>query len=83
MRGHIRKRGSASFEYIVDVGTAPAQHCEVCNKRFWLERKPKDSCPGCSGKLVETDELDTYSHAIPAMQEEAAERIAELVSGES
>ena len=27
--------------------------------------------------------LDTYSHAIPAMQEEAAERIAELVSGES
>ncbi len=23
--------------------------------------------------------LDTYSHAIPAMQEEAAERIAELV----
>ena len=27
--------------------------------------------------------LDTYSHAIPAMQEEAAERIAELVSGET
>ena len=27
--------------------------------------------------------LDTYSHAIPAMQEEAAERIAELVSGQS
>ena len=24
--------------------------------------------------------LDTYSHAIPALQEEAAERIAELVS---
>ena len=56
MRGHIRKRGNASFEYIVDVGTAPAQRCEVCNKRFWLERKPRDSCPGCSGKLVETDE---------------------------
>ena len=42
MRGHIRKRGNASFEYIVDVGTAPAQRCEVCNKRFWLERKPKE-----------------------------------------
>ena len=27
--------------------------------------------------------LDTYSHAIPAMQEEAAERIAELVSSAS
>jgi integrase len=26
--------------------------------------------------------LDTYSHAIPALQEEAATRIAELVAGE-
>ena len=42
MRGHIRKRGRASFEYIVDVGTAAAQRCEGCNKRFWLERRPKE-----------------------------------------
>jgi predicted RNA-binding Zn-ribbon protein involved in translation (DUF1610 family) len=56
MRGHIRKRGSASFEYIVDVGTAPAQRCEVCNKRFWLERRAKESCPACGGRLVETEE---------------------------
>ena len=45
MRGHIRKRGRGSFEYIVDVGTAPAQRCQGCNKRFWLERKPRESCP--------------------------------------
>ena len=56
MRGHIRKRGKASFEYIVDVGTAPAQRCEVCNKRFWLERKPRESCPTCGGRLRETEE---------------------------
>ena len=56
MRGHIRQRGKASFEYIVDVGTAPAQRCEVCHKRFWLERKPKESCPACGGRLRETEE---------------------------
>ena len=56
MRGHIRRRGKASFEYIVDVGTAAAQRCEVCNKRCWLERRPKDSCPACGGKLRETEE---------------------------
>jgi integrase len=56
MRGHIRRRGSASFEYIVDVGTAPAQRCEVCHKRFWLERQPRDSCPACGGRLHETEE---------------------------
>ena len=56
MRGHIRRRGAASFEYIVDVGLAPAQRCQVCNKRYWLERKPRDSCPACSGRLRETEE---------------------------
>ncbi len=56
MRGHIRRRGKASFEYIVDVGTAPAQRCASCNKRYWLERRPKDNCPACGGKLRETEE---------------------------
>jgi integrase len=56
MRGHIRRRGKASFEYIVDVGTASAQRCQDCNKRFWIERKPKQSCPKCGGKLDETEE---------------------------
>ena len=31
MRGHIRRRGEHSFEYIVDIGTATAQRCQVCN----------------------------------------------------
>jgi hypothetical protein len=56
MRGHIRKRGSSSYEYIVDVGTAPAQRCESCKKRFWLERRPKEACPVCGGRLHETEE---------------------------
>ena len=55
MRGHIRRRGKASFEYIVDIGTASAQRCQGCG-RFWVERKPKESCPKCGGQLLETEE---------------------------
>ncbi len=56
MRGHIRRRGEHSFEYIVDIGTASAQRCQGCNKRFWLERKPWESCPACGGALQESEE---------------------------
>src|SRR5665647_3167584 len=57
MRGHVRKRGEpGSWEYIVDVGLAAAQRCEDCNKRLWIERRPKQSCPKCGGALKETEE---------------------------
>jgi integrase/predicted RNA-binding Zn-ribbon protein involved in translation (DUF1610 family) len=56
MRGHIRRRGERSYEYIVDVGAAEAQRCQACNQRFWTERKPKESCPKCGGVLTETEE---------------------------
>jgi hypothetical protein len=57
MRGHARKRGEpGSWEYIVDVGMAAAQRCESRNKRFWVERRPKESCPKCGGVLRETEE---------------------------
>ena len=57
MRGHIRRRGDpGSWEYIIDVGMAAAQRCQVCGKRFWMERKPKPVCPKCGGELLETEE---------------------------
>ena len=56
MRGHIRRRGEGSYEYIVDIGSASAQRCQVCKRRFWVERKPRESCPKCGGELVETEE---------------------------
>jgi integrase/predicted RNA-binding Zn-ribbon protein involved in translation (DUF1610 family) len=56
MRGHIRRRGKHSYEYIVDVGISEAQRCQTCGRRFWLERKPKASCPRCGGELTETEE---------------------------
>jgi integrase len=56
MQGHIRSRGKRSFEYIVDVGMAQAQRCQSCGRRFWVERKLKESCPSCGGRLSETEE---------------------------
>jgi integrase len=57
MRGHIRRRGKTSFEYIVDIGIASAQRCQDCGRRFWVERKPKQCCPKCGGgELAETEE---------------------------
>ena len=79
MRGHIRKRGSASFEYIVDVGTAAAQRCEGCNKRFWLERKPKESCPACGGRLRETEERRRAIKAGFASRKEAQAAMAKVM----
>src|SRR5664280_1821571 len=57
MRGHVRKRGEpGSWEYIVDVGIAAAQRCKVCDKRLWVERRPKAKCPRCGGPPRETEE---------------------------
>ena len=56
MRGSIRRRGQHSYEYIVDIGSAAAQRCQACGRRFWLERKTKESCPRCGGELAETEE---------------------------
>ena len=79
MRGHIRRRGTASFEYIVDVGTAAAQRCQVCNKRFWLERKPKESCPACGGRLRETEERRRAIKAGFASRKEAQAAMAKVM----
>jgi integrase len=57
MQGHIRKRGNpGAWEYIVDVGASPAQRCQNCGRRFWVERRAKDACPRCGGELTDTEE---------------------------
>ena len=56
-QGHIRRRQPAgNWEYILDVGRYRAQRCQTCGKRFWIERRPKESCPACGGELRETEE---------------------------
>jgi integrase len=59
VRGHVRHRGSersGSWEYIADVGLAAAERCTACNRRFWIERRPKGTCPKCGAPLTETEE---------------------------
>ncbi|MGO8685380.1 MAG: tyrosine-type recombinase/integrase [Thermoleophilia bacterium] len=57
MQGSLRKRSPAGgWEYIIDIGMAHAQRCQSCGKRFWVERRPKERCPQCAGKLSEADE---------------------------
>jgi integrase len=57
MQGSLRRRSpGGSWEYLIDVGMARAQRCQRCGKRFWVERRPRDSCPKCGGELTEQDE---------------------------
>ncbi len=79
MQGHIRKRGKASFEYIVDVGMAAAQRCQDCRRRFWVERKPSPACPRCGGPLVESDERRRTTKAGFATRKECAQAMNKLL----
>jgi integrase len=58
-----RRRARRQLGYIVDVGLAAAQRCTSCNRRFWIERRPKDACPVCGGELTETEERRRQTRA--------------------
>jgi integrase len=80
MRGHVRKRGEpGSWEYIVDVGLAAAQRCQNCNKRFWIERRPKEKCPKCGGALKETEERRRETKSGFATQKECQAAMNKLL----
>ena len=38
------------------MGTASAQRCQSCGRRFSIETQAEESCPKCSGELRETEE---------------------------
>jgi len=82
MRGHVRHRGEerlGSWEYIVDIGLAAAQRCEDCNKRLWIERRPKQSCPKCGGALKETEERRRETKSGFATQKECQAAMNKLL----
>ncbi len=56
MQGHIRRRGSGAWEHTIDLGRSQAQRCQTCGKRYWVERRPKETCPRCGGELTTADE---------------------------
>src|SRR5664280_1895788 len=61
MRGQLRKR--RTWEYIAELGHQPAQRCQRCWRRHWVEGKVKKSCPACGGALTETIERRQRSQA--------------------
>ncbi len=82
MRGHVRHRGeerSGSWEYIVDVGMAAAQRCQSCGKRFWIERRPKKTCPKCGGDLKEAEERRRETKAGFATKKECTAAMNKLL----
>jgi hypothetical protein len=82
MRGSIRHRGderAGSWEYIVAVGMTAAQRCQACNRRYWIERRPKASCPACHGELRESDERRRETKAGFATQKECQAAINKLL----
>jgi len=82
MRGHVRHRGeerAGSWEYIVDIGLAAAQRCEVCNKRVWIERRPIGSCPKCGSALRETEERRRETKSGFATQKECQAAMNKLL----
>jgi integrase len=80
MRGHVRKRGEpGSWEYIVDIGLAAAQACQSCGKGFWVERRPRENCPRCGGKLTETEERRRETKSGFATQEECQAAMNKLL----
>jgi len=83
LRGSIRHRGgdrAGSWEYNVDVGKADAQRCAVCNRRYWLERKPKESCPHCGGELHETVERRRVTQGGFRTQKECQAALAKVLT---
>jgi integrase len=71
MQGHVRKRGKDSWEYIADIGMHEAERCRECGRRFWVERRPREICPTCGGRLIETEERRRQTKAGFATRREA------------
>ena len=72
MQGHIRRRGKGgSYEYIIDIGVAPAQRCQSCGRRFWVERRPLAACQRCGGALRLAEERRRQTKAGFSSRKEA------------
>jgi integrase len=50
MKGHVRKRGKG-WALVVDAGAHPAQRCEDCGRRVWVEREKLGNICACGGTL--------------------------------
>ena len=54
-QGVVRRR-SSRWEFRLELGPCEAQRCLACNARYWLDDRPLQTCPTCSGELHDVRE---------------------------
>jgi integrase len=83
MRGHIKKR--ATWQFVVDLGPQPLQHCPACRKRYWSDRGRFKSCPKCHSaledRLARRQEFHTGYESKKEAEQELAKVLAALATG--
>jgi integrase len=83
MRGHIKKR--SSWQFVVDLGPHPLQHCPACRKRYWSDRGRLKACPKCRGpledRLARRQEFHTGFESKKEAEQELAKVLAALAVG--
>jgi integrase len=77
VRGHIKKRGT--WEFVVDLGPRPLQHCPACRKRYWLETERLRTCPKCRGPLEDRLERRQEFHTGYQTKKEAETELAKVM----
>lgn len=81
MRGHVRQvPGCKTWWAIYELGRQPAQRCNVCNTRFWIDRRPLKECPKCGGVLVERSERRQATRSGFKTKKEAENALNDLLS---
>jgi integrase len=78
MRGHIKKR--ASWEFVVDLGLQPFQHCSACHKRYWSDRGRLKSCTKCHGALEDNVQRRQEFHTGYESKKEAEQELAKVLA---
>ncbi len=81
MRGHIRRRGSpGSWQITYELGVQPAQRCKVCDRRYWIERRPLEAC-NCGGALEETKERRQKTEGGFRIKKDAEKALNKILEG--
>ena len=82
MRGHVRSRGESTPAAGSTSSTSAWRRrrgATSCNRRFWIERRPTESCPKCGGALRETEERRRETKAGFATQKECQAAMNKLL----
>lgn len=78
MRGSIKKR--STWQFVVDLGPQPVQHCSACRKRYWADHGLLRACPKCHGALDDRVERRQEFHTGYETKKEAEQELAKVLA---